>query len=105
MYFRIAPELYLKRLIVGGMDKVFELNRNFRNEGLDRTHNPEFTVLETYEAYGDMRSMQELIQSLVTHLAEKIFGGLEVEWMGNNINLSTPWTEISYHDLIKKESR
>ena len=102
MYFRIAPELYLKRLIVGGMDKVFELNRNFRNEGLDRTHNPEFTVLETYEAYGDMRTMQELIQSLVTHLAEKIFGRLEVEWMGHAINLTTPWNEISYHDLIKQ---
>lgn len=102
MYFRIAPELYLKRLIVGGMDKVFELNRNFRNEGLDRTHNPEFTVLETYEAYGDMRTMQELVQSLVTHLAETIFGGLDVEWMGNTINLSTPWKEITYHDLIKQ---
>lgn len=102
MYFRIAPELYLKRLIVGGMDKVFELNRNFRNEGLDRTHNPEFTVLETYEAYGDMRTMQELVQSLVTHLAEKIFGGLEVEWMGNQINLTTPWNEITYHELVEK---
>ncbi len=102
MVFRIAPELYLKRLIVGGMDKVFELNRNFRNEGLDRTHNPEFTVLETYEAYGDMRTMKELVQSLVTHLAEKIFGGLDVEWMGHSINLSTPWNEITYHDLIKQ---
>ena len=102
MVFRIAPELYLKRLIVGGMDKVFELNRNFRNEGLDRTHNPEFTVLETYEAYGDMRTMQELVQSLVTHLAEKIFGGLDVEWMGHSINLSTPWNEVTYHDLIKQ---
>lgn len=102
MYFRIAPELYLKRLIVGGMDKVFELNRNFRNEGLDRTHNPEFTVLETYEAYGDMRTMQELVQSLVTHLAETVFGGLEVEWMGNQIDLSTPWKEVTYHDLIKQ---
>jgi len=100
MYFRIAPELYLKRLIVGGMDRVFELNRNFRNEGLDRTHNPEFTALEIYEAYGDMRTMQELVQSLVTHLAEKIFGGLDVEWGGNTINLATPWKEISYHDLI-----
>jgi lysyl-tRNA synthetase, class II len=102
MFFRIAPELYLKRLIVGGMDKVFELNRNFRNEGLDRTHNPEFTVLETYEAYGDMRTMQELVQSLVTHLAETVFGGLEVEWMGSKIDLSTPWKEITYHDLIKQ---
>lgn len=102
MFFRIAPELYLKRLIVGGMDKVFEMNRNFRNEGLDRTHNPEFTALEIYEAYGDMRTMQELVQSLVTHLAQKIFGRMEVEWMGNTINLSTPWKEIAYHDLIQE---
>jgi lysyl-tRNA synthetase class 2 len=102
MFFRIAPELYLKRLIVGGMDRVFELNRNFRNEGLDRTHNPEFTVLEVYEAFGDMRTMQELVQSLVTHLAETVFGGLQVEWMGNTIDLSAPWKEIPYHDLIKQ---
>jgi lysyl-tRNA synthetase class 2 len=102
MVFRIAPELYLKRLIVGGMDKVFEMNRNFRNEGLDRTHNPEFTALEIYEAYGDMRSMQELVQSLTTHLSQKIFGRLEVEWNGNSINLATPWKEIAYRDLIKE---
>jgi lysyl-tRNA synthetase, class II len=102
MFFRIAPELYLKRLIVGGMDRVFELNRNFRNEGLDRTHNPEFTVLEVYEAFGDMRTMQELVQSLVTHLAETVFGGLQTEWMGHAIDLSTPWNEITYHDLIRQ---
>lgn len=102
MVFRIAPELYLKRLIVGGMDKVFEMNRNFRNEGLDRTHNPEFTALDIYEAYGDMRSMQELVQSLTTHLSQKIFGRLDVEWNGNLINLSTPWKEIAYRDLIQE---
>lgn len=102
MVFRIAPELYLKRLIVGGMDRVFEMNRNFRNEGLDRTHNPEFTVLEIYEAYGDMRTMQELTTSLVTHLAQKVFGTLEFEWMGHKIDLGTPWREIAYHDLIKE---
>lgn len=102
MSFRIAPELYLKRLIVGGMDKVFEMNRNFRNEGLDRTHNPEFTCLEIYEAYGDMRSMQELIQSLTTHLSQKIFGRMEVEWNENKIDLTTPWKEIAYRDLIKE---
>jgi lysyl-tRNA synthetase class 2 len=100
MFFRIAPELYLKRLIVGGMDRVFELNRNFRNEGLDRTHNPEFTALEIYEAYGDMRTMQNLVQSLVTHLAETVFGGLETEWGGNTIRLTTPWKEVAYRDLI-----
>ena len=102
MSFRIAPELYLKRLIVGGMDKVFEMNRNFRNEGLDRTHNPEFTALEIYEAYGDMRSMQELVQTLTTHLSQKIFGRMEVEWNGNMINLETPWKEIAYRDLIQE---
>ena len=102
VFMRIAPELYLKRLIVGGMDRVYELNRNFRNEGLDRTHNPEFTALEIYQAYGDMRSMQQLVQELVTHLAERIFGTLEFEWMGNTISLQTPWREVSYHDLIRE---
>lgn len=102
VFMRIAPELYLKRLIVGGMDRVYEMNRNFRNEGLDRTHNPEFTALEIYQAYGDMRTMQELIQSLFTHLAETIFGKLEFEWMGNVINLQAPWREVAYQDLIKE---
>jgi lysyl-tRNA synthetase class 2 len=102
VYMRIAPELYLKRLIVGGMDRVYEMNRNFRNEGLDRTHNPEFTALEIYQAYGDMRTMQELIQSMFTHLAETIFGKIEFEWMGHTINLTAPWREVAYYDLIKE---
>lgn len=102
VYMRIAPELYLKRLIVGGMDRVYEMNRNFRNEGLDRTHNPEFTCLEIYQAFGDMRTMQELIQSMFAHLAEKVFGKIEFEWMGNTINLTAPWREVPYHDLIKE---
>jgi len=102
VFMRIAPELYLKRLIVGGMDRVYEMNRNFRNEGLDRTHNPEFTALEIYQAYGDMRTMQELVQSMTVHVAEKIFGKIEFEWMGNAINLQTPWREVAYHDLVKE---
>ncbi len=102
VFMRIAPELYLKRLIVGGMDRVYELNRNFRNEGLDRTHNPEFTALEIYQAFGDMRTMQELIQSMFTHLAQTIFGKMEFEWMGSTISLQTPWREVAYHDLIKE---
>ncbi|VGO13807.1 Lysine--tRNA ligase [Pontiella desulfatans] len=102
VFMRIAPELYLKRLIVGGMDRVYEMNRNFRNEGLDRTHNPEFTCLEIYQAYGDMRTMQELIQSMFTHLAETIFGKMEFEWMGNTINLQSPWREVPYHDLVRE---
>ena len=102
VFMRIAPELYLKRLIVGGMDRVYEMNRNFRNEGLDRTHNPEFTALEIYQAYGDMRTMQELIQSLFIHLAETIFDKIEFEWMGNTISLKAPWREVPYHNLIKE---
>ena len=102
VFMRIAPELYLKRLIVGGMDRVYEMNRNFRNEGLDRTHNPEFTALEIYQAYGDMRTMQELIQSMVVHLAETIFQKQQFEWMGHTIDLKTPWREVPYHDLVKE---
>lgn len=102
VFMRIAPELYLKRLIVGGMDRVYEMNRNFRNEGLDRTHNPEFTVLEVYEAFGNMRTMQELVQSLVTHLADTIFDKREFEWNGHTINLATPWREVTYYDLVKE---
>ena len=102
VFMRIAPELYLKRLIVGGMDRVYEMNRNFRNEGLDRTHNPEFTCLEIYQSYGDMRTMQELIQNLFVHLAETIFNKIEFEWMDQKISLQTPWKEIPYHDLIKE---
>ena len=78
MYLRVAPELYLKRLLVGGFDKVFELNRNFRNEGLSRTHNPEFTMLEIYEAYADVNAMRDLAQALITHVAEQVVGGLRV---------------------------
>lgn len=102
VFMRIAPELYLKRLIVGGMDRVYEMNRNFRNEGIDRTHNPEFTCLEIYQAYGDMRSMQVLIQGLFIHIAETVFEKTEFEWMGNTIQLQLPWREVAYHDLIRE---
>jgi lysyl-tRNA synthetase class 2 len=100
MYLRIAPELYLKRLLVGGFDKVFELNRNFRNEGLSRTHNPEFTMLELYEAYGNVESMKEIVQGLITHVATTIFGGLKVGKPDSIIDLTLPWREVNYKDLI-----
>ena len=100
MYLRIAPELYLKRLLVGGFDKVFELNRNFRNEGLDRTHNPEFTMLEIYEAYGDVNSMKELIQSMITRVAENVFGTLQVGSESMPVDLAQPWREATYRELI-----
>ncbi len=100
MFLRIAPELYLKRLLVGGFDRVFELNRCFRNEGLDRTHNPEFTMLEIYEAYGDMRTMQALIEGLVTHVATTVFGRLLVGSAEKPVDLALPWREVAYRDLI-----
>jgi len=103
MFLRIAPELYLKRLLVGGFDKVFELNRNFRNEGLSRTHVPEFTMLEIYEAYSDVRGMQELIQGLIIHVAQTVFGTLKVGQGERAIDLTPPWREATYHELVKEK--
>ena len=100
MYLRIAPELYLKRLLVGGFDKVFELNRNFRNEGLSRTHNPEFTMLEVYEAYGDVQTMKALVQDMVSHVAQTVFGTLRCGQGESVIDLTPPWREVTYRDLI-----
>ena len=107
MYLRIAPELYLKRLLVGGFTKVFELNRNFRNEGVSRRHNPEFTMLEAYWAFSDFEQMADLVESMVCHLAEKFCGGLVIEHKdeeGNvtkTIDLSRPWKRTPYRDLVK----
>jgi len=100
MYLRIAPELYLKRLLVGGFDRVFEMNRNFRNEGLSRTHNPEFTMLEIYEAYTDVRGMKALVQELVTCLAQTVCGALEVGKDDLAVDLTPPWREVTYRDII-----
>jgi len=106
MYLRIAPELYLKRLMVGGFTKIFELNRNFRNEGLSRRHNPEFTMLEAYWAFSDFEQMAELVESLVCHLAEKFCGGLLIEHKDDEgtvtrtINLQRPWRRASFNELV-----
>ena len=103
---RIAPELFLKRLLVGGFTKVFELNRSFRNEGISRRHNPEFTMLEAYWAFSDFEGMADLVEELVCHLAEKFCGGLQIDHKddaGNllrTINLARPWRRAAYHDLI-----
>src|SRR6202142_2037364 len=94
-YLRIALELYLKRLLVGGVDKVFELGRNFRNEGLSRKHNPEFTMLEAYEAYGDYESMMELVQGLVCHVAQKVLGTLVIEHRSFDVQSSMLNVECS----------
>ena len=100
MFLRIAPELYLKRLLVGGFDKVFELNRNFRNEGISRTHNPEFTMLEIYEAYTGVEGMKTLVQGLITEAARAVFGTLQVGTQDEPIDLATPWTEKTYRELV-----
>ncbi|MFA5205553.1 MAG: lysine--tRNA ligase [Lentisphaeria bacterium] len=101
MYLRIAPELYLKRLLVGGFGKVYEINRNFRNEGLSRRHNPEFTMLEIYEAFGDCRTMMDLVEELVTTVAERTLGSLEVtNAEGKVISLKRPWRRATYADLV-----
>ena len=107
MYLRIAPELYLKRLLVGGFTRVFELNRNFRNEGVSRRHNPEFTMLEAYWAYADFEQMADLVESMICHLAEKFCGGLVIEHkdeegaVTKTIDLTRPWKRAPYRDLVK----
>ncbi|MDP3804649.1 MAG: lysine--tRNA ligase, partial [Candidatus Omnitrophota bacterium] len=102
LYLRIAPELYLKRLLVGGLDKVYEINRNFRNEGISIRHNPEFTMLELYEAYSDCGGMMKLTEELVTSLAKKVLGKTILEYQGKTIDLSK-WEKISFADLMKAE--
>lgn len=102
MYLRIAPELYLKRLLVGGFDKVFELNRNFRNEGLSRFHNPEFTMVEIYQAYGDCRTMMALVRGMIRHAAQTVMGTLAVGFEGLPVDLAGEWREVPYDDLIRE---
>ena len=104
MYLRIAPELYLKRLLVGGFDKVFELNRNFRNEGLSRRHNPEFTMCEIYQAYGDVHAMMELVEAMVTILAEKVRGSLIVGTEEAPVNLTRPWKVVPYEQAVTEKA-
>src|SRR5436309_4851685 len=107
-YLRIALELYLKRLLVGGLDRVFEIGRNFRNEGLSRKHNPEFTMLEAYQAYGDYESMMELVQSMICQVAQKVLGTLVVEHkdlagnVSKKIDLTPPWRRVKYKDLVRE---
>ena len=103
MYLRIAPELYLKRLLVGGFERIYEINRNFRNEGLSRRHNPEFTMLELYQAYSDCRGMMDLVEGLVSSVAQEVLGTLVVKRSdGTEINLTPPWRRVTYADLIRE---
>jgi lysyl-tRNA synthetase class 2 len=102
LYLRIAPELYLKRLLVGGIERVFEIGRNFRNEGIDRDHNPEFTMLEAYQAYGTYEDMMELDEALVTAAALATRGGLRFEYQGREINLEPPWRRVSLAESVSE---
>lgn len=104
MYLRIASELYLKRLIVGGFDKVYEIGRMFRNEGMDATHNPEFTTMELYQAYGDFEDMMEITETMVEDVANKVKGTTVVEFDGNEIELKAPWRRVSMIDAVKEYS-
>src|SRR5947207_8598239 len=108
LYLRIAPELYLKRLLVGGFNKVFEISRNFRNEGISRKHNPEFTMLEVYWAYANFEKIANLIEELICHLAANIFGSLKIEHRDadekivRTINLQRPWRRARYHEVVRE---
>ena len=102
MYMRIALELPLKRLLVGGMEAVYEIGRTFRNEGMDTKHNPEFTMMEAYLAYSDLEGMMDLTESMYQEIAHKVFGKMVYNWNGHEINLEGPWKRISMVDSIKE---
>ncbi|KGF04580.1 lysine--tRNA ligase [Anaerococcus lactolyticus] len=104
MYLRIANELYLKRLIVGGFDRVYEIGRMFRNEGMDATHNPEYTAMELYQAYGDYEDMMEITENMVEHVAKKVKGTTLVEFDGEKIELKAPWKRIPMIEAVKEYS-
>ena len=104
MYLRIAPELNLKRLVVGGFEKVYEICKNFRNEGMDIKHNPEFTNVELYAAYEDYNDMMDITEEIITRLCMKVNGTLKINYQGTDIDLSTPWKRITMIDAIKQET-
>ncbi len=100
LYLRIADELYLKRLIVGGIERVFEIGKDFRNEGMDRTHSPEFTQLELYQAFADYHDMMEITESLVARLADELLGTTKISWDEREIDLSPPWRRLTVRDAL-----
>jgi lysyl-tRNA synthetase class 2 len=104
LYLRIALELYLKRLIVGGFERVFEIGKNFRNEGMDRTHNPEFSMMELYQAYSDLEGMMELTESLFKYLATEFIGKDTFIYQGHEVHLAGEWKRASMIDLVKEYS-
>lgn len=102
LYLRIAPELYLKRLLVGGLEKVYEINRSFRNEGISTRHNPEFTMLEIYQAYADFQDMMDLTEALIANVVNQVNGTLQVEFEGQTIDFTTPWKRLPMLEAIKQ---
>ena len=104
LYLRIALELYLKRCVIGGMEKVFEIGRNFRNEGISTKHNPEFTMMELYQAYADYNDIMELVEQMVSGVAESVIGSTAIEYGGHTIELRPPWRRLKLRDAVKSES-
>jgi lysyl-tRNA synthetase, class II len=102
LYLRIATELHLKRLIVGGFEKVFELGRVFRNEGISTRHNPEFTTIEIYQAYADYNDMMALTEGIITTVTQEVLGTLQITYQGETIDLTPPWRRVTMHDLVKE---
>ncbi len=102
LFLRIAPELYLKRLLVGGFERVYEINRNFRNEGISTRHNPEFTMLEFYTAYADYRDLITMTEQMISSIAQEVLGTTGVAYEGHHINLSPPWKRITYLDSLRE---
>jgi lysyl-tRNA synthetase, class II len=100
LYLRIAPELYLKRLVIGGMERVFEINRNFRNEGISTQHNPEFTMLEFYQAYATYEDLMALTEEMFSHIVQLLHGELVVNYQGNLLDFSPPWKKITLRDSL-----
>jgi len=100
LFLRIAPELYLKRLLVGGFEKVFEINRNFRNEGLSTRHNPEFTMLEFYQAYATYHELMDLTEEMISWLAAEVTGSMEVSYQGTRVNLTPPWRRYTMDEAL-----
>ncbi len=103
VFLRIAPELYLKRLLVGGLEKVYELNRNFRNEGISTRHNPEFTMLEVYESYADYEDMMTMTEDLVSSLVQELTGGYKIIYQGKEIDFTPPWERRSFAKIVKEK--
>lgn len=102
LYLRIAPELYLKRLLVGGFERVYEINRNFRNEGISTRHNPEFTMLEFYMAYSDYRGLIDMTEQMISSVAQEVLGTTKVEYGGHTIELAPPWKRLTYLDSLRE---